>query len=141
VAVRAVSETINVRCEKQKSAKLNDHMFLQLSHKSLNVYEAARELAMEVYKVSKLLPVEEKFNMLPQMRRAALSVKLNLAEGSSRKSETERKRFYEISRGSVVEIDAVLETAVDVGFLKKEELNIVGDKLNKCFAMLSNMLN
>ena len=75
------------------------------------------------------------------MRRAALSVELNLAEGSSRKSEAERKRYYEISRGSIVEIDAVLETAVDVGFLKKEELNNVGEKLNKCFALLSKMVN
>lgn len=116
-------------------------MFLKLNHKTLSVYQAVRELAIEVYNASKLLPPEEKFNMVPQMRRAVLSVKLNLAEGSSRKSVTERKRFYEISRGSVVEIDAVLETAVDVGFLKKDELNVLGDKLNKCFAMLSNMLN
>jgi len=116
-------------------------MFLQLNHKSLNVYQAARDLAVEVYNVSRLLPTEEKFNMVPQMRRAVLSVKLNLAEGSSRKSEIERKRYYEISRGSIVEIDAVLETAVDVGFLKKEELNGVGEKLNKCFGMLSKMLN
>ena len=107
-------------------------MFLQLNHKSLNVYQEARDLAVEVYNVSRLLPTEEKFNMVPQMRRAVLSVKLNLAEGSSRKSEIERKRYYEISRGSIVEIDAVLETAVDVGFLKKEELNGVGEKLNKC---------
>lgn len=91
-------------------------MFLKLNHKTLSVYQAVRELAIEVYNASKLLPPEEKFNMVPQMRRAVLSVKLNLAEGSSRKSVTERKRFYEISRGSVVEIDAVLETAVDVGF-------------------------
>jgi four helix bundle protein len=68
-------------------------MFLQLNHKSLNVYQGARELTVEVYRVSKLLPAEEKFNMIPQMRRAVLSVKLNLAEGSSRKSETERKWF------------------------------------------------
>jgi len=108
-------------------------MFLQLNHKSLNIYQATRDLAVEVYNVSRLLPKEEKFNMVPQMRRAALSVKLNLAEGSSRKSEIERKRYYEISRGSIVEIDALLETAVDVGFLKKEQLNSVGEKLNKCF--------
>jgi len=108
-------------------------MFLQLNHKSLNIYQAIRDLAVEVYNVSRLLPKEEKFNMVPQMRRAALSVKLNLAEGSSRKSEIERKRYYEISRGSIVEIDALLETAVDVGFLKKEQLNSVGEKLNKCF--------
>jgi four helix bundle protein len=52
------------------------------------------------------LPPEEKFNMVQQIRRAALSVKLNLAEGSTRRSEAERKRYLEIARGSVVEIDA-----------------------------------
>jgi four helix bundle protein len=67
-------------------------MFIQLSHKSLDVYQAARELVKEVYTVSLALPEEEKFNMKQQIRRAALSVKLNLSEGSSRKSEKERKR-------------------------------------------------
>ena len=71
------------------------------------VYEAIRELTKEVYAVSMKLPAEEKFNMVQQMRRAALSVKLNLAKGSTRKSPNERRRFYEIARGSVVEIDAV----------------------------------
>jgi four helix bundle protein len=79
--------------------------------------------------------------MVPQMRRAALSVKLNLAEGSSRKSATERRRYYEIARGSVVEIDAILETGVDLNYYKSDELCTVGELLNKCFAMLSNMSN
>jgi four helix bundle protein len=99
-----------------------------------------RDLTKEVYKVSNFLPSEEKFNMVPQMRRAALSVKLNLAEGSTRKSLTERKRFIEVSRGSVVEIDAVLETAVDLNYLQKEELKVLGELLNKSFAMLSGMI-
>jgi four helix bundle protein len=68
-------------------------MFLQLNHKSLNVYQAVRELAVEVYNISRLLPSEEKFNMVPQMRRAALSVKLNLAEGSSRKIRNGKKKI------------------------------------------------
>lgn len=115
-------------------------MFIQLKHKSLDIYKAARDLTKEVYRISMLLPSEEKFNMVPQMRRAALSVKLNLAEGSTRKSEIERKRYFEISRGSVVEIDAVLETAVDLNYLKTDELNILGEYLNKCFAMFSKMI-
>jgi len=89
-------------------------VFIQLNHKSLEIYKIARSLVKEVYRISRVLPPEVKFNMVPQMRRAALSVKLNLAEGSSRKSLAERKRFYEIARGSAVEIDAVLETAVDI---------------------------
>ena len=115
-------------------------MFLDLKHKSLSVYLAVRELTKEVYKISMRLPTEERFNMVQQIRRAALSVKLNLAEGSSRKSEAERKRYYEISRGSVVEIDAALETAVDLEYYKIEELKTAGELLNKCFAMLSKMI-
>ena len=102
-------------------------MFIQLNHKSLKVYEAVRELAKEIYRVSMLLPAEERFNMVQQIRRAALSVKLNLAEGCSRKSEAERKRYLVISRGSVIEIDAALETAVDLNFFRllnwKQQLN------------------
>ena len=115
-------------------------MFLNLQHNSLHVYMAVRDLVKEVYKVSMLLPSEEKFNMVSQIRRAALSVKLNLAEGSTRHSEQERKRYVEIARGSVVESDAALETAVDINYIKVEQLQIMGEWLNKCFAMLSNMM-
>ncbi len=79
--------------------------------------------------------------MVQQVRRAALSVKLNLAEGSTRRSAQERKRYFEVSRGSVVEIDAALETAVDLGYYKIEELQKISELLNKCFAMLSKMID
>lgn len=115
-------------------------MFIPLKHKSLNVYQDVRALVKEVYKVTTLLPAEEKFNMIPQLRRAALSVKLNLAEGSTRRSDTERKRYLEISRGSVVEIDAALETAVDLEYCSQNDLKNVSELLNKCFAMLSTMI-
>jgi four helix bundle protein len=94
-----------------------------------------------VYTLSNRLPQEEKFNMLQQVRRASLSVKLNLAEGATRKSETERKRYYEISRGSVVELDAAFETAVDLNYFSEKELLNLSEHLNKCFAMLSNMID
>ena len=116
------------------------NMFLQLKHKPLDVYVAARELVKEIYKISTLLPKEENFNMTSQIRRAALSVKLNLAEGSSRKSGVERKRYFEIARGSVVELDAALETAVDLNYFNQAQLETAGLLLNKCFAMLSKMI-
>ena len=64
------------------------------------------------------MPADEKFGMISQIRRAALSVHLNIAEGASRKSEIERKRFYEIARGSIIEIDAALDIANDLKYLK-----------------------
>ena len=93
-------------------------MFINLKHKELDVYKLIRELVKETYSISLKLPSDEKFNMVQQIRRASLSIKLNLSEGSTRKSTVERKRYLEIARGSVVEIDAALETAVDLNYFK-----------------------
>lgn len=68
-------------------------MFLQLAHTKLNVFITGKDLVLSCYRVSKLLPPGERFNMVQQLRRAALSVQLNIAEGSSRNSAIERRRF------------------------------------------------
>lgn len=80
-------------------------MFLQLKHTNLDVFKFSHELVLECYKLTKSFPESEKFAMISQIRRAAVSVHLNVAEGCSRKSATDRKRFYEIARGSAIEID------------------------------------
>lgn len=92
------------------------------------------------YRITLHLPPEEKFNLVQQIRRAALSVKLNIAEGASRRSEAERKRFWEISRGSVIEIDAAAEAIVDLDYLSKDELSELDLLLNSCFALLTKMV-
>jgi four helix bundle protein len=60
-------------------------MFLHLAHTKLDAYQQTRVFTLECYRVTKLLPVDEKFAMVQQLRRAALSTHLNLAEGASRK--------------------------------------------------------
>ena len=95
-------------------------MFLQLAHTKLNVYQFSQQLALECYKISRLFPSEERFAMTQQIRRAALSVHLNIAEGASRKSVVERKRYYEIARGSVVEIDTAIGIAYQLSYVKME---------------------
>jgi four helix bundle protein len=115
-------------------------MFLNLKHESLDVYKVARQIVIEVYKTSKTWPPEERFGMIGQVRRAANSVKFNLAEGSSRKSKKDRCRFYEIARGSIVEIDSVYESAVDLQYNKIEELQEVGTLVKRCFKMLTNLI-
>jgi four helix bundle protein len=88
-------------------------MFLQLNHQQLDVYQISRAFVKECYFLTKTFPSEEKFALVQQIRRAALSVHLNIAEGCSRKSIAERKRFFEVSRGSIIEIDAALDIASD----------------------------
>jgi four helix bundle protein len=116
-------------------------MFLQLNHKSLDVYLVVRELVKEIYLISMKFPPEERFNLISQIRRAGVSVKLNLAEGSSRKSKAERDRYYEISRGSLIEIDSIFETAFDLNYVKIEELKNISSLILRSFAMLSRMVS
>ena len=116
-------------------------MFLQLLHTKLNVFNAFRSLRLECYKVTKVFPGDEKFALVQQIRRAAISVHLNIAEGCSRKSINERKRFYEISRGSVIEIDTALDIAVELNYCTTESLILLGEKLASTFRQLSAMIN
>ncbi len=115
-------------------------MFLKLAHTKLDVFISGKDLVLSCYKISKLLPPDERFNMAQQLRRAALSIQLNIAEGSSRKSDIERRRYYEIARGSVIEIDTILDIAEELGYFKKEDLTQTGDLIIKIFQMLSKMI-
>ena len=115
-------------------------MFLQLNHQNLEAYKMARLLIKECYSITARLPPEERFSLVPQIRRAAISVKLNIAEGSSRKSLIERKRFYEISRGSVVEIDSAFETIIDLKYLKEEDFIDAAKSLNSSFALITKLI-
>lgn len=116
-------------------------MFLQLNHQQFDVYKITRQFVKECYLTTKNFPADERFAVTQQIRRAALSVHLNLAEGFSRKSEAERKRFFEISRGSVIEIDAALDVAEDLGYCKKEDLHSLGINMTRCFSMLSKLIS
>jgi len=115
-------------------------MFLQLAHKEMDVYKIAKSFVLSCYQLSKVFPPEEKFNMVQQVRRAALSVQLNIAEGASRRSLVERRRFYEIARGSVVEIDAALDIAISLNYFAKDDIEELGDIMTRCFQMLTKMV-
>jgi len=115
-------------------------MFLTLNHQKLEVYASSKQFVLECYRLTKSLPAEEKFGMITQIRRAALSVHLNVAEGSSRKSEVERKRYYEIARGSVIEIDAALDISYDLGYLKTIDTAKLGQSMLTCFKLLTGLI-
>jgi four helix bundle protein len=115
-------------------------MFLQLAHTKLNVYQFSQSLTLECYKVTRLFPQDEKFAMVQQIRRAALSVHLNLVEGCSRKSKAERCRFFEIARGSVIEIDTAIGVAHDLQYITTDQVQALGESIVKTFKLLSGMI-
>ncbi|WP_447952046.1 four helix bundle protein [Chryseobacterium koreense] len=77
------------------------------------------------------LPVSDGFNLIEQMRRASTSVVVNISEGSSRKSQTERDRCDEMARGSVIEIDSCCDLIGEENFVAIENLEELGKKIKK----------
>ena len=112
---------------------------LELNHKKLEVYKKSFELVKQIYKLTIDFPNSEIYGLTSQIRRAAVSIISNIAEGSSRKSSIERKRFYEISRSSLVELDTQIDIAVALGYIKSD-FNEIKQLSNEVFAMLSSML-
>lgn len=113
---------------------------LKLNHKNLDVWQLAVNFVSLVYRITSKYPKEELFGLTNQTRRASVSVSANIAEGSSRKSLVERKRFYEIARSSLVEVDNHLEIAITLNYLDDKTVKIIDEKLNELFAKLSKFI-
>jgi four helix bundle protein len=114
---------------------------LNLAHKNLEVYQFALSLLKEVYSATQKFPKEEQFVLVSQLRRAVLSVCSNLAEGSARYSRAEKKRFYEISRSSLVEVDTQIEISLVLDYLQRKEIEKLESYLESVFKMLSKMIS
>src|SRR4051794_39436749 len=110
---------------------------LNLSYKKLDVYLVAMKLLEQVYRITKGFPMEERFALVSQLRRAAISICSNIAEGSSRKTRPEKRRFLEISRSSAVEIDTQIEIAIAIGYVDKSQIAELESYLERVFMMLS----
>lgn len=101
--------------------------------------EASNSLQLS-YELTKKFPDSERYGLISQLRRAAISVASNIAEGAARLSVKERRRFYEIARSSLVEIDTQLEIANKLNFPINIDSSELTEMLNHIFAMLSNMI-
>jgi four helix bundle protein len=87
------------------------------NHRDLQVWSKAYSLALELYRASRTFPKEELYGLTSQMRRAAVSVGANLAEGCGRRSNAEMGRFVRIAMGSAAELDHHLLLCKDLGFM------------------------
>lgn len=87
----------------------------------LKAWEVSHQLLLAIYTETRRWPSDERFGLISQARRAAVSVVCNLAEGSSRLGGRELRRFADISLGSLAEISCLLQVAVDLGYTSPEE--------------------
>ncbi len=109
----------------------------QFSFERLDVWQRGREFCKLIYQISQKFPPDERFGATQQIRRAALSITCNLAEGSSRHKGPERARYTEIAYGSLMEVLNLLVIASDLHFIEAETLNIIRPMIEE----ISNKLN
>ena len=92
------------------------------SYKDLIVWQRAMDIAKGVYEIAKLLPKDELFVLSSQMRRAAISIPSNIAEGQARNSSKEFRNFLSVAKGSAAELETQLLLCVEIGYCKEEDI-------------------
>ena len=103
----------------------------------LDVWQVSRAFVKEVYRLLAQCPDFEMYNLTNQIRRAAVSVSLNIAEGTSRNSLKEQSRFSEVAYGSLLEVYCSLLIAKDLGYIDENDLSGISVRIQE----LSNKLN
>ena len=103
----------------------------------LRVWEKAHNLALDVYQISGELPKSESYGLQTQMRRAAVSIPTNLAEGSGRSTNRDFARFVSNAIGSASELDYHLLLALDLGYIDQDSAELAKTKVAEIRRMLS----
>lgn len=107
---------------------------------NLEIWKEARELVKKVYKITSQFPDRERFGLTDQLRRAAISVALNITEGSDRKSDKEFERFLRMSITSCEEVVTGLYIAQDLGYLNGSEFRDLYNAANQQVAKTNALI-
>ena len=110
------------------------------SYKNLIVWQKAKKLVLKIYHILKGFPKEETYGLTSQMKRAAISVVSNIAEGNQRRTKKGRIRFFNIAQGSLIELDCQLDIAFELNFLSKNDYKEILESINKTGFLLTRFI-
>lgn len=109
-------------------------------YKKLQVWEKSIDLVTEIYKETKVFPSDETYGLISQIRRAAVSIPSNIAEGRMRNGSNEFKQFLFIAFASGGELESQLEISKRLGYIKEEKFNLLINKLSEIMKMLNSLI-
>ena len=112
-----------------------------MEYVDLNVWTESRELVKLVYKLTASFPKEEIYGLTSQIRRCAVSVPSNIAEGCGRRISKETIHFLYISRGSLYELEAQVYISIDMDYVSKIKSEIMLNKITVCKKLLNGFIN
>jgi four helix bundle protein len=114
---------------------------MSASYKDLIVWQKAMSLAEEVYRQTRDFPREEQFGLVSQLRRAAVSVPSNIAEGQGRLNPGEFRQFLGQARGSLLEVRTQAELATRLGYLPEPGHNKVQEQAQEVLRLLNGLIS
>ena len=109
------------------------------NYKELVVWKKTRVLIREIYQATGTFPAEERYGLTLQIRRAAISISANIAEGFGRNSKGEFSQFSSIAYGSATELEALIITSVDLGFMEQELSDSLLERVDEVLRMLNGL--
>lgn len=108
--------------------------------RKLKVWEKAHHFTLQIYKITKIFPSDERFGLTVQLRRAAVSIPTNIAEGCGRDSQRELARFMSIAAGSASEVEYQLLLACDLHYIQDETYRELHQQINELKKMLNSFI-
>lgn len=110
------------------------------SFTGLDAWKEAHKLAISIYKATKLFPKEEIYGLTNQVRRAAVSVSSNIAEGFSRRSNLEKKQFYHLALGSLTEVQNQILIARDIGYITRLDFDSLASQTITVSKLINSLI-
>jgi four helix bundle protein len=114
---------------------------MEKPHKRLDVWKQAINLVGLVYEIAKSLPKDEEYGLISQIKRAALSIPGNIAEGAARQTKKEYIQFLYIARGSISEMDTYFEIAMRLGYISPVSITAIDKKMIDVDKMLTGLIH
>ena len=111
------------------------------THRDLRVWQQSIDFVLSIYLMTRSLPKEELFGLASQMRRSAVSVPSNIAEGYARGTDKEKIYFLRISSGSMSELETQLTLCLKLGYISQEEYNTTSEKLVSVWKQLNALIS
>jgi four helix bundle protein len=110
------------------------------SYRDLIVWQKSMQLVTQVYLITKSLPKEELYGLVPQIRKSCISIPSNIAEGYGRNSTSDYLRFLQIASGSLYELQTQLEICLNLGYLSKQSFEEIYEQSREIERMLGSLI-
>jgi|SRR5579863_109605 len=111
------------------------------NYKKLEVWALAMEVVKEIYNLTKQYPMDERYGLISQTNRAAVSIPTNIAEGMGRNYTKDTIQFFHVSRGSAYELETLLNVAMMINILDNQTYNKISDKIESSIRLINGFIN